>query len=89
MNEATRMFAESLKATGISMEKSAAEVAAYVEARKKHLLAVAAEPNPEEAVQHELANVVAFAGLQAVDQADAVDARARGLLMGFLLGMAS
>jgi hypothetical protein len=84
-----KAFAAALDATGASMEKSGQEVVAYAQTRSAHLVAAAGEPGFGEAVLAEAQAVALFAGIRAVAEGDAADARVRGLILGLLFGMAS
>ena len=77
-------IAASLRETGGSLKTSSAEVAAYAATRAAHLATISNEPGFDEALIAERDNVLAFAGVSAVRNADAVDARIIGLIHGAL-----
>lgn len=82
-------FASALAATGVQLQQSGAEVAAFAAARAAHVTAAALEPGLEQVVEDEQNRVWLFAAGRAVRAADAADARAVGLIQGLLLGAAS
>lgn len=70
--------------TGATLEKSASEVAHYAAERADHLSSIVGEPGFDEAVKAERDNVALFAAMSAVENADAADARLKGMLQGAL-----
>jgi len=87
-NAAKAAFDSLLKDTGITLQKSTAEVVAYTETRAAHLSAIADQEGFSEALAAEARNVGQFAGISAAYAGDATDsafiARFFGLLIGLL-----
>lgn len=88
MSSFTDEFAKALRATGIELQTMAGDVGVFAAQRGAHLSAIAAEPGFHEAVEAEADRVWMFAARRAVRLGDAADARAWGLIHGFLLGLA-
>jgi hypothetical protein len=90
MNDALKeQFARAISDTGLQLQTSGAEVAAFAAARSAHLAAASQEPGFEQVFRDEQNRVWLFAAGRAVRAGDAADARAIGLIQGLLLGAAS
>lgn len=82
------------KETGRSLKVAAGEVAEYAAQRASHLATIIDEPGFAEAVIAERDAVMLFAGMEVVDEADAIDERwigaiHAGLSFGARLAMAA
>lgn len=84
-NELKGALSSAIAATGASLKQSAAEVALFTAQRTAHLATLVGQPGFEEAVVAERNSVAMFAGIKAVEEADAADARLLGLIEGVLL----
>ncbi len=73
-----------LRETGLQLEKSAHEVAVYAALRSVQLTKAVGQKGFQEAVVAERDAVALYAGIQAVNNADAADARILGLIHGAL-----
>ena len=73
-----------LKETGLQLQKSAHEVATYASLRSVHLAGAVGQKGFQEAVVAERDAVALYAGIQAVNNADAADNRLLGLIHGAL-----
>lgn len=82
-------FAQALSATGLQLQTSAADVAAFAATSGERLSAAANEPGFDQVFGDEQNRVWTFAAKRAVRAGDASDATAFGLIRGFLLGLAS
>lgn len=82
-------FERALTSTGLQLQQSGAEVAAFAAARSAHLAAASAEPGFAQVLEDEQLRVWLFAAGRTVRAGDAADARAFGLIQGLLLGAAS
>jgi hypothetical protein len=90
MNEA--QAAESIEAllkdaiaeTGATLAKGADELALYVAGRSAHLATLVEDPGFDLAIRAERDAVALEAGLAAVEQAEAADARLLGIFQGVL-----
>ena len=78
------LLRSAIEETGADLERSAAEVAAYMSTRVATLALLVGQVGYEQAVIAERDNVALFAGLRAVEQADAASARIFGLIQGAL-----
>lgn len=76
---------DALEETGVSLKKSAEEVALYTSERADNLAFAAAEPGFEYTVRAERDNVALFAGLEAADTLDAQEMRVVGVIQGLLV----
>lgn len=83
-----QQFAEALSATGIDLQRAPAEIAEKAAESAARLTLAANELGFAEAVEAESQRVWLFAASRAVRSADAVDARAFGLIHGFLIAAA-
>jgi len=80
-NEAFKEQLESaLTETGLQLQRSAAEVAAYTAQRALHLSTIVGQPGYAEAVKAERDAVALYAGITAVNNADAADNRIIGII---------
>lgn len=84
-----QQFEHALAATGVQLQQTGAEVAAFAADRTAHLAAASAEPGFAQVMEDEQLRVWLFAAGRAVRAGDAADARAFGLIQGLLLGAAS
>jgi hypothetical protein len=66
--------------TGRSLKRSAAELAVFAAERAVHLASIVGQPGYDEAVRAETNAVMYEAGIQAIGEADAVDARLIGAI---------
>jgi len=73
-----------VRETGISLKKTTAQVANYMAERAAHLANGATEDGFPEAVLAERDNVLLFAGVAAVGNAQAFDSRVLGIVQGAL-----
>lgn len=79
-----------LRETGVQLLHSTADVAIYTAQRAAHLSTIVGQEGFDEALQAERDAVCLFAGVSAVKEADAADARIVGLIQGALaIGVAS
>ena len=85
-DEAKKALAEAVELTGASLKKSALEIADYGLRRAAHVAGLSiGSPGYQEALWHEANAAAQFAGIAAVGEADAADARLWGLLQGVLM----
>lgn len=73
-------LASALTSTGRELRYSAAEVAQYVAARAAYLATLAGQAGFEQAMQAEQDCCRIFAGVRAVEQADAIDGKVLGIM---------
>ncbi len=78
------LFEDAARETGVSLQVGAAELAEYAAARSAHLATLVGDPNFAMAVRAERDAVALKAGILAVQQADAADARLVGVIQGGL-----
>lgn len=78
------LLERTLQETGAELDQAVDEVALYMADRTAHLSTLVGQPGFQEAVIAERDNVAMFAGLLAVDLADATDARIVGVIQGAL-----
>jgi hypothetical protein len=84
------MLDQLVKDSGVQLQRSAAEVAAYAIQRAAYLNAGGVvQPGWEEAVTAETHNVLLFAGISAVRNADSADARLLGFFLGVLTSLST
>jgi len=83
------VLTSAITATGVSLKKSAADVALYTTQRAAHLSTLVGQPGYEEAVAAERDAVLLYAGVAAVREADAADMRLVGIIEGVLLSAAT
>lgn len=84
-DQAKAALAEAVAATGASLARSALEVAEYGLRRAAHVSTLAGGPGFQEALVHETNAAALFAGIKAVEEGRAADARLWGLLHGVLM----
>lgn len=84
-DQAQKLLADAVAATGASLKRTALEVAEYGLRRSAHMAALVGGPAYQEALVHETNAAAQFAGVAAVGEGDAADARLWGLLHGVLL----
>lgn len=83
MNETfIKLLEQQLKDAGRDLNVSARDVAAYASQRAAHLSTLVADPNFMDAVKAERDNVALYAGIKAVENADAIDNRVLGIIQG-------
>lgn len=78
------LFESAIAETGIDLQQSAHDVALYTSQRMAHLALIVGLPGYEEALVAERDNVALFAGISAVNSADAADQRIIGIIQGAL-----
>lgn len=78
------LFEDAIAETGVSLQVGAAELAAYAAERSAHLATLVGDPGFMLAVRAERDAVSLRAGITAVQQADAADARIVGVIQGAL-----
>lgn len=78
------LFQDAIEETGVSLQVGAAELAAYAAERSAHLATLVSDPGFQLAVRAERDAVALRAGITAVQQADAADARIVGVIQGAL-----
>lgn len=83
-NELTKALERAARDTGAELRQSAAAVALYTTQRAAHLAAIAGQPGFDEAIIAEEHNVATYAGIAAVQSADAADQRVFGIIQGAL-----
>lgn len=83
-SEFLQLIDSALQETGVSLKASSAEVAVYAAGRAAFLSTIIGQPGFEQAVIAERDNVALFAGIAAVNQAVAVQARIVGVIQGAL-----
>lgn len=79
------LLKDAVNEIGVTIRAELAGVAAYAAERAAHLATIANEPGFELAVRAERDAVALRAGIGAVQQADAADARVVGIIHGVLL----
>jgi hypothetical protein len=82
------LFHQALKETGVRVQASAAGIATFAAEQASALAGCVGLPGFDEAVKAATDNVALFAGIRAAREGDAADAKARGLVVGLLLGLA-
>lgn len=82
--EFKQLIDSALSETGASLKESSQEVAAYAASRAAFLSTIVGQPGFEQAVIAERDNVALFAGVVAVGQAVAVQAKIVGIIQGAL-----
>lgn len=82
------LLEDAIDETGASLSTSSDELAAYMSERSMHLSTITAEPGFAQAVKREATNVAMRAGLEASENAAAVDQRLFGMIAGALRIMA-
>ena len=83
-HELEALLTDAIAETGASLQQGAAELAAYAAERAAHLATLVDDPGFQEAVRAERDAVALKAGITAVQQADAADARIVGVIQGAL-----
>ncbi len=84
IHDLEKLLTDAIAETGVSLQKGAAELAAYAAERSAHLATLVDDPGFQEAVRAERDAVALEAGITAVQQADAADARIVGVIQGGL-----
>lgn len=79
-----RLFEDAITETGANVQVRAAELAAYAAERSAHLATLVGDPDFNLAVRAERDAVALRAGISAVQQGDAADARIVGVIHGGL-----
>jgi hypothetical protein len=82
------MLAAELKQVGRDLATSGAEIRTFAATQAIQLAALAGHAGYNEAFRASVQMVAMKAGLSAIAAADASDARARAIIMGFLAGAA-
>lgn len=75
---------QALRDTGVSLQKSAADVAVYASQRAEHLATIAGQPGFDRALIAERDAVRIYAGRSSVREGDAADHRIHGIIEGGL-----
>jgi hypothetical protein len=75
---------QELKAAGVDLKKSGADVAAYARSLVPELVIASSEPGYDKAVRRAAKSVLLYASEKDVDAADTADARAFHFVLGVL-----
>ena len=78
------LFEDAIAETGVSLQVGAAELAAYAAERSAHLATLVGDPGFSIALRAERDAVALRAGITAVQEGDAADARIVGVIHGAL-----